>query len=509
MSNLTKTLKALSEAAKLNATHPNHEGAPSYYRSLKEQVVQVLSTGTLGDTFYASGKELAADALHVLVEARAECPEFLARASVWARNEGCMKLLPVLGLAVLSGGAGKTKKLFTAAFPRVVLTPDDLRSFIEIAKSGVCPGRKGLGGMTVAPVREFLLNISEYHAVKYGSESSKGITLRDAIRLAHPRAGTAEMEERLGWIVKGRKGLRENSEANLQIRALEALKRSGSEAEIVALVREGRLPFEAVIPAVPKMTLPVWEELLHQAPYMNLLMNLETFTRHGVFEKEENVRFAVAKLTNPQAIARSKILPFRFWNAWKVYSKDEKCDSRIADALRDALELSFVNMPSLGEGPVAIGTDVSGSMGNLIFSGSEEEIRRGQAPYVSRSDVPPKSGMRYIDVAGIFTGVLLHKTEGRVIPLPFEGRLIRDHGLSSRDDILTTVEKVARIQGGSTAVGAPIQYLLDHKIKVDTFIGITDNVDWAHATDTMPPRTSSLCGAATEKRLLRNAKRSS
>jgi len=74
MSNLTKTLKALSEAAKLNATHPNHEGAPSYYRSLKEQVVQVLSTGTLGDTFYASGKELAADALHVLVEARAECP---------------------------------------------------------------------------------------------------------------------------------------------------------------------------------------------------------------------------------------------------------------------------------------------------------------------------------------------------------------------------------------------------------------------------------------------------
>jgi 60 kDa SS-A/Ro ribonucleoprotein len=36
------------------------------------------------------------------------------------------------------------------------------------------------------------------------------------------------------------------------------------------------------------------------------------------------------------------------------------------------------------------------------------------------------------------------------------------------------------VQDGSTAVGAPIEYLLDRKIKTDVFIGITDNEDWAY-----------------------------
>jgi 60 kDa SS-A/Ro ribonucleoprotein len=88
--------------------------------------------------------------------------------------------------------------------------------------------------------------------------------------------------------------------------------------------------------------------------------------------------------------------------------------------------------------------------------------------------------MRYIDIAGIFTGALLRKIEGRAIPLPFDGDIRHDHHLSTRDDIMTTVEKVARLNGGSTAVGAPIEYLLDRKIAADVFIGITDNEDWAY-----------------------------
>lgn len=44
---------------------------------------------------------------------------------------------------------------------------------------------------------------------------------------------------------------------------------------------------------------------------------------------------------------------------------------------------------------------------------------------------------------------------------------------------MTTSEKLASIGGGGTAVSAPVSYLLDRKIKVDTFIGITDNIEWA------------------------------
>jgi len=440
------------------ATHPNREGAPSYRRSLREQIVQVLTTGTLSNTFYASREQIAQEAVEVLTRGRQECPQFLARALVYARNEGLIKDLPVMGLAILSGGGGATRRLFEQAFGQVVLIPDDLRNFVKFCKSGKIPGRQGLGGMTVGKVRESLLAMSEYHAVKYGSANSREITLGDIARLAHPKPGSAAVSERLGWLVKGREALSDNPELNPKIRALEALKLAATEDEQVALIREGGLPYEVVIPSVKATTAKIWEALLRHAPYMNLLRNLNTFARNGVFRQDENVRYAVSRLTDRHAIERSKVLPFRFFDAWKACCASAN-DSRLTDALRQALELSFANMPTLGSRQVAIGTDVSGSM---------------------RARFSEKSSARYIDIAGIFTGALLKRIEGRALPILFDDRVHLDHGLSARDDIVITAEKIARYGGGATAVGAPIQYLLDRQIKVDAFIGITDNIDWAY-----------------------------
>lgn len=456
---MNATLSALSEVGRQSPeNHVNRAGAPSHRRSLQERVLGVLSTGTLGDTYYASREELAKEAVDVITEAREACPHFLARALVWAREEGMMKTLPVLGLVILSAG-GRYKDLFEQAFPRVVKTPDDLRFFVATALSGKIHGRKGLGGMTVEPVREFLAGMSEYHAVKYGSANSADVTLADIIRLAHPKPASPEAAERLGWLIRGNKAMGANLSLNPQIRAFESLKRTSTESEQLNLIREGKLPFEVVVPSLKKMTPAIWSELLQQAPYMNLLRNLVTFTRHGVFRNEDNVRLAVAKLTNPNAIQRSKVLPFRFFNAWRMYCATEGHDNRIADALRTALDLSFCTMPSFGNRTVALGPDVSGSM--------------------SCGTISQESSTRYIDIAGIFTGALLKRIEGRALVLPFDGA-VRTGEFSSRDDIMVTTEKLAEYRGGSTAVGAPIEHLLDRKIEVDVFIGITDNVDWAY-----------------------------
>jgi len=442
--------------------HLNREGAPSFFRSLKEQVVQVLVTGTLGDTFYATGGQLASEAMEVLVRARTECPEYLARAVVYAREQGYLKTLPVLGLAVLSGGRGRTKSLFEASFPRVIRTPDDLRAFTTLCRSGVVPGRKGLGGMAADAVRAHLDTISEYHAVKYGSAASREVALRDVIRMAHPRPSTPAMAERFGWLVGGAEKLGSDPALNPRIRAFEALKRAATEDEAIALIREGGLPYEVVIPSVKAATPRIWSELLRQAPYMNLLRNLVAFTRHGVFQDEANVRYAVDRLTDQRAIERSMVLPFRFFDAWRRYGETEGHDSRVADSIRVALERSFVNLPSLGDRTVCIGTDVSASMD---------------------SPVSQKGTTRFIDIAGIFTGALLRKCEGRTVPLPFDTGIRQDCSLSSRDDILVTASKIAGLQGGGTAVGAPVEYLLQRKLKVDTFIGITDCEDWAYGRE--------------------------
>lgn len=459
MTNLTATLQHLRTSAPAVKEHVNREGAPSYQRSLKEQVLAVLTTGNLNGTFYASREEIASEAVEVLVRARDVDPLFLARALVYARGTGMMRTLPVLGLVVLSAGGGRTKEAFESAFPHVVKTPDDLRSFVEICKSGAIHGRKGLGGMTVEPVREYLRGMSEYASVKYGSAVSQGVTLRDILRMAHPRPATPACAERFAWLCKGRVGLGSDTGLNPQIRSLEALKRATTEDEQVALIQRGRLPYEVVIPSLKATTPSIWSELLRQAPYMNLLRNLAAFTRHGVFAEEANVRYAVGKLTNPGAVEHSKVLPFRFYNAWNAYMASEGFDARIADALRCALELSFANMPSFGNRTVAIAPDVSGSMTELV------------------SD---KGTARCIDIAGIFTGALLKRCEERTLVLPFDTRVHDDHTFSKRDDILVTAKKVASYDGGGTAVGAPAQYLLDRKIKVDVVVGITDNEDWAY-----------------------------
>ncbi len=457
MKNLVSTLATVKAA---NIPHVNHEGAPSFRRSLREQVLQVLSTNTLSDTFYIGKEQLALETVEVLLEAREKDHRFLAQAIVWARQEGLMKLVPTLALAILSGRKGINEQLFRNTFMKTILTPDDLRTYVMLIKGGVVPGRNSIGGKVRDVVREWIGGISEYHAIKYGSARSEGITLRDIIRLTHPKPASDEHRERFGWLVHGSVG--SNSTLNPQIASFEKLKRATTDEEIVALVKQGRLPYEVVVPSVPKMTKSVWTALLHQAPYMNLLRNLNSFREHGVFEEEANVEFAVEKLTNPRAVESSRVLPFRFMEALKAYGFGSALDMRILDAIRQGLELSFVNLPDFGlEKHVTIGTDVSGSM--------------------SGCKVSEKGQTMCIDIAGIFTGALLKRTQ-RSLALPFETHVV-DIALSKHDSIAETARKIAEVEGGGTAVGAPVEYLLDRKIKTDVFIGITDNEDWAYGEE--------------------------
>lgn len=461
---LGQALAGLAQAktSKGAPDHTNRAGRRSYLRSLREQTVQVLTTGTLSDSFYVSRNELAAEAVEVLTLCREADASFLAKALVYGRETGMMKILPTLGLVILSAGGGRTKKYLESIFDRVIRTPDDLRSFVEICKSGAIRGRKGLGGMTVAPVRKWLCGMSEYHALKYGSAVSKGVTLRDIIRLSHPVPSDPKTSEMFGWLVRGREGFGENTELNPKLRALEALKRATTDDERTSFIREGRLPYEVVVPSLNATSIAVWSELLRQAPYMNLLRILATFTRQKVFEDETNVRLACEKLTNPVAVQHSRVLPFRFYNAWKAYEGTEGHHIAIADSLRQACEISFQNMPSFGNRTVVIAPDVSGSMDRTVSN---------------------KGTARFIDIAGLFTGALLKRCEDRALVLPFDTTAHANHSLSKRDDILVTAKKVASYGGGGTAVGAPVQYLLNRKIKVDVVIGITDDEDWAYGND--------------------------
>jgi len=426
----------------------NHAGFKAFVHGRRDQVRNFLRTGTLSGTFYVRKEKLAAEILQTLVAMGVEDAEALAKESVSAREDGYMRTMPIVATAVLSGLPDK--ELFYRTARRVLRTPKDAAQFVEVCLSGAIPGRKSFGGCAVKPVREFLENLSEYHALK-GSQT-QAVSLCDLVRLTHPRPDGEARSELLGWVSGHIEG--KNVRSNSRVAAFEELKRATEVARLVELIRNGGLPFEAVTAAVNRPDREVWVELLRVAPIFNLLRNLATFTRHGVFEESENVELAVAKLTRSEAIRQAGIFPHQVYAAWKVYSELPEHDLRIVAALSDALDGSVANLP-LFPGRVLIAPDVSGSM--------HMEVSQGSATSAS-------------EVAGVLAAGLLRQCpNARVLPF---GTCVVPVSLNPRDSVLANAWAIGQLNGGGTSLCAPIEMLLREHDRVDLFVGLTDNEEW-------------------------------
>lgn len=403
---------------------PNREGYRAHRRSVEEEYLQMLLTNTLGRTFYADENELLAQAAETH-EIMAELnPEFMARALVFARKQGFMRLQPIYGLAMLSKAR---PDLFAKVFAKVVLIPSDLADFLTILKG---QGR-GQGGRAVKrQVANFLRGATEYWAIKYGGRG-RGYNLGDAVATAHP-IPVDERQQALFRYLRGR----ETSLAQLpQIAAVEQLKRASKDKEKIRLIREGKLPYETVTGAITANK-KIWEALLYQMPTFALLRHLNTFEREGLFEKPQHLRYAVERLTDAEALRKSKILPMRFATAY-----DQVKRAALKEALAEAVELTFASLPDI-PGRTAILLDISGSM-------------EGE----------------YLRTGSVFALALHKKTGGNSVFLLFDDR-VHDPKPSKTASIMG---QAARIKArGGTDTGLPVRRLTELQENVDQIIMITD-----------------------------------
>jgi 60 kDa SS-A/Ro ribonucleoprotein len=418
----------MSFAKKLfNSLKPNtlnKDNYPAYTRSVEEQYLQMLLTNTMKNTFYADQHELLNDATEFHQEMAAAHPEFMAKAIVYARNEGFMRLQPLFGLAVLST---LRPDLFAKIFMEVVRFPSDLSDFLTILQG---MGR-GEGGRAIKrQVNRFLAGISEYWAIKYNGRG-RGYSLGDAIATAHPKPTDLKQQALFRYMC--------GQEANLallpQVEALENLKKAATEEEQLEWIQKGKLPYEAVTGAI-KPSEAIWSSLLYQMPTFAMLRHLNTLHRAGVLEDKQHVDYVVGRLTDQKSLQKSKILPFRFATAFRQVKHPD-----LRDALRDAAELTFDNLPEIGE-RTAIFLDISGSM-------------QGE----------------YLEIGSVFALALYKKTQGSSLFWLFDTEVV-DALPSRRESIL---DQAARICcGGGTDTGAPVRKLIEEKKKVDQIIIITD-----------------------------------
>ena len=109
---------------------------------------------------------------------------------------------------------------------------------------------------------------------------------------------------------------------------------------------------------------------------MAIVKNLVALDKQGLLNDKDAVDSIVAKLTDKKEVQKSRLLPFRFYSAYKEVSglRNSEGKRRVLDSLVEALDLSIDNLQDIA-GYSAILIDLSGSMNHNISSMSSVTAR--------------------------------------------------------------------------------------------------------------------------------------
>ena len=421
------------------ALDTNNELAPAYAFSPRHQLAQLAATGCLRQTFYAQ----AQDQLDRVMTLAAEVdPAFVARTAVYARESGHMKDMPALLAAIL---AVRDLELLAQVFPRVIDSGKMLRNFVQILRSGAV-GRKSLGTRPKKLVQRWLLEATEKQLLNAAVGNAP--SLADVVKMVHPKPAEAWCAAWFAWLIG-----KPHDEAALPpaTRAFERFKRD-------ATGEPPDVPFQML--TALGMTPAQWAQVARAGSWQMVRQNLNTFARHGVFEQPGMANAIAAKLRDPQAVARARVLPYQLMSAFKAAG--EAVPAVVQDALQDAMELAIGNVPSL-HGRVVVCPDVSGSMRSSVTGWA------GSAT----------STVRCVDVAALVAAAVLRKNRrARVLPFDFD---VVDLRMNPRDSVMTNAQKLAGIGGGGTSCSAPLARLNRERAQVDLVILVSDNESWMDA----------------------------
>jgi 60 kDa SS-A/Ro ribonucleoprotein len=332
-----------------------------------------------------------------------------------------------------------------------------------------------------------------HQAVKY--QQRDGWSHGDLLRLAHPKAPSAQHDAVFRWMLAGadalgerevkRKVAGENRVAKYAatgelpglITAFEAAKRATSAGEIVKLVGEHDLPREA-IPTRWLNEVPVWDALLERMPLTAMIRNLGKMTSLGLLAPfSEAKRVIVTKLRDATALQRARIHPLALLMAQKIYAqgRGDKGSLKwspvaaVVDALDEAFYAAFQNVEPCGR-PVLLALDVSGSMAGSMIAGTCLSAREASAAMalITAATEPEHEIIAFSAARGGHGGKWGGGESG-----------ITRVNLSPRMRLAEAIERVSTIPMGGTDCALPMLWAARNKLNVSGFVTYTDNETWA------------------------------
>jgi 60 kDa SS-A/Ro ribonucleoprotein len=360
----------------------------------------------------------------------------------------------VLALAASPNFAdAATNRGALAALPLVARTGKQLCEFAAFAQNlrGWGRGlRSAIGKWYVEkPVRDL--------ACEMLSEEQHGEwSHRDLLRLAHPKASTAEQNALFQWAVEREIGHLAPADlpmGNLrQLYAVEQARKAHEEHEVAHLIEEFALTPE-MIPGEWKSSTVVWEALLHDMPYATLLENLGTMTEVGVLAPmAPATALAITRLTDGRRVRQSGVHPIAVLSARLAYQAGGEPVRNIVDALDEAFYLATDNV------------EPTGKRIYLGISGKQSMQGTGRNAYAAA------------------LALAFARTERGLYVSVFDDNEVRPVEISKGDRLEVVCEGV-KGEACETAASLAIQDALERDLPVDTFVIVTDSETWSGDCD--------------------------
>lgn len=434
----------------------NNAGGYGFQITPQERLERFILIGSEGGTYYVGEQKLTEEnAKSILSLIKSDGLNVVSTVVDFAINSRAPKAdagLFVLALAA-SFGDQATKNAAYQAVSNVCRTSTHLFTFL----ANVQNLRGWSRGLRKAVARFYTTKSVDqlaYQIVKYRNRA--GFTHADALRLSHPKADNAYVNNLFKFAV----GKLSEAETGQPLVQAYGKAQTAKGAELISLISEGKLTWE-MIPTSELNNSDVLKALLPNMPMMALIRNLNRFAKAGLTKgNSDTVKAIVTKLTDPTYVAKSGMHPVNVINSMLTYSSGRgvKGDStwevnqNIVDALQITFELALKAIVPTNK-KILIGVDISGSMSAAV-NGMQ---------------------MNASQIANILAITIL-KSEKNAELVWFDTQLQTPTfgRRSSVDEILRKSPT-----GGGTDCAQPIIYAANNLQSYDAILILTDSETWA------------------------------
>jgi hypothetical protein len=304
-----------------------HEGGAGHLRDARSELFLLSVSNFVGtDSFYETGDRRDDRYADLIGTLAVEDPEWVAGLLTWLRGEGNMRTAALVGAAeftaarILHQAPGHSRQVIDSVLQRA----DEPGEFLGYwtSRYGRALPKPVKRGVADAVQRLY----TERSLLTYDTDS-RGYRFGDVLNLVHPAPAADKAGQ--GDLFKHAIDRRMNRHEGIPDRLFTLRKRAEltdlpvadrrallTSAGGRAALKDAGMTWEALAGRLQgPLDAAAWEAVIPSMGLMALCRNLRNFDEAGV--SDEVAGTVARKIADPERIANSRMLPFRFWAAYK------------------------------------------------------------------------------------------------------------------------------------------------------------------------------------------------